>query len=797
MKSDCSFTRGMCQAAILLCLLVAFLIPVGLSAQTPDTLWIQDWESGWGDWWVESGQWQVGTPTYGPDSVTSGVNCAGTVLGGDYTEPPNGAGPQTSRLISPVFVVPANNPRLRFNHWYNFSWYDSGRVQIRVDGGVWETISSTYVWASGGWTRPSLDLSAYVDSTVEVCFVITTENAGLSGGETAAGWYVDDIMIETGPIVFNNPENFESGLGDWWVESGQWQVGTPTYGPDSVTSGVNCAGTVLGGDYIEPPNDAGPQTSRLISPVFIVPANNPRLRFNHWYDFNAYDSGRVQIRVDGGVWETISSTYVWASGGWTPSSSDLSAYVDSTVEVCFVITTENAGLSEGETAAGWYVDDIRLQTSCPFIHCPQDPISKSICQIGDEVCVTLPIEYWTDVSVDGATWANDTLCFTADTEGEYNFTVVATNAICADTCNVTVNVAHEIPMTLSTDNLSFFTYDTASVLPEPQYIHISSTCPDGTLDWNMSLQEDITWLGVDKTSGSNPDSVQVSIVSSDLSPGIYAAWLEFTHNAPGTDTTYAYLSIIVESGVDVGDFATPAASSFSVPVNFYTTDSLESFVLPLKFGTTQPGAVHLDSVIANDSIYRDSVIFDENDASIFVFHPFQPPPPPDSVYELGRVYVTVSDAAVREIFLIDTVTAVIDADTLSYQFTYSGDNDTVPYFNPGWIWIDTTHPTPVEEIQGALGLPDSYLLAQNYPNPFNPATQISFELPAATFVRLDIFNVLGQRVRTLADRFMSAGNYNVVWRGDDTYGRKVASGVYFYRLATDRFTDTKKMLLLK
>jgi hypothetical protein len=81
---------------------------------------------------------------------------------------------------------------------------------------------------------------------------------------------------------------------------------------------------------------------------------------------------------------------------------------------------------------------------------------------------------------------------------------------------------------------------------------------------------------------------------------------------------------------------------------------------------------------------------------------------------------------------------------------------------------------------------------ENYPNPFNPVTQIRFTLPEATWVRLDIFNVLGQSVTTLVNRRLDAGEHMAPWDGC-----RAASGVYFYRLQAGSFTATRKMILMR
>lgn len=94
-------------------------------------------------------------------------------------------------------------------------------------------------------------------------------------------------------------------------------------------------------------------------------------------------------------------------------------------------------------------------------------------------------------------------------------------------------------------------------------------------------------------------------------------------------------------------------------------------------------------------------------------------------------------------------------------------------------------------------LPRGYRLAQNYPNPFNPSTIIEFSLPKSAQVRLTVLNILGQQVRTLADEFLTAGPHQVSWDGSDSYGSRVASGLYYYRLETDGYSQTKEMILVK
>jgi hypothetical protein len=94
-------------------------------------------------------------------------------------------------------------------------------------------------------------------------------------------------------------------------------------------------------------------------------------------------------------------------------------------------------------------------------------------------------------------------------------------------------------------------------------------------------------------------------------------------------------------------------------------------------------------------------------------------------------------------------------------------------------------------------LPTSFFLAQNYPNPFNPTTSISFGLPKTAIVTLDIYNLLGQHVKTLLDGNLNAGYKTIIWDGKDEAGASVSSGLYFYKLDTGSFKESKKMTLLK
>ena len=115
-----------------------------------------------------------------------------------------------------------------------------------------------------------------------------------------------------------------------------------------------------------------------------------------------------------------------------------------------------------------------------------------------------------------------------------------------------------------------------------------------------------------------------------------------------------------------------------------------------------------------------------------------------------------------------------------------------------FIFTDVKLPAPEPgllvglENTGNTNIPLKFQLQQNYPNPFNPTTTIKFMLPTSQKVDLKIFNVLGEVVNTLVSENLSAGEYTYEWNA-----KSLASGIYFYRLETDGFIQTRRMLLLK
>lgn len=138
-------------------------------------------------------------------------------------------------------------------------------------------------------------------------------------------------------------------------------------------------------------------------------------------------------------------------------------------------------------------------------------------------------------------------------------------------------------------------------------------------------------------------------------------------------------------------------------------------------------------------------------------------------------------------FCIDSIAP----ENLVYDWLF---DDTVNFGGP-YCWEVVS--TGVEDKTDDDLLPTEYNLGQNYPNPFNSTTNIEFALPSRSHVNISVFNVLGQKVRTLVDNEYDAGEYVADWDGLAEDGSEVATGIYFYKLETEKYTSTKKMMVLK
>ncbi len=230
--------------------------------------------------------------------------------------------------------------------------------------------------------------------------------------------------------------------------------------------------------------------------------------------------------------------------------------------------------------------------------------------------------------------------------------------------------------------------------------------------------------------------------------------------------------------------STGSASDQSVFDDWFIDDVALSSPHPLIFAN--PTEVDFDTIGVNTSAVREVEVFN-----------------------LGNGVLTVSGVvSTNGAFSTDAASFVVEpggTQALQIQFHPAAAGS-----HEGRIRLasnDPLHDTLDVTVRGFAGtavgiadkkaLPETFALHQNYPNPFNPATAIEFALPEMRFTRLEIYNTLGQKVRTLVNENLPPGQHRRTWNGRDDSGNPVGSGVYIYRLSAGDFRSGHKMILLR
>jgi hypothetical protein len=267
------------------------------------------------------------------------------------------------------------------------------------------------------------------------------------------------------------------------------------------------------------------------------------------------------------------------------------------------------------------------------------------------------------------------------------------------------------------------------------------------------------WLTENPTSGmvAPGDSLQVTLTAdaSTLSMGNYTARLLIASNDPVNATLTAPVVKL-----QVGEGA---------PTIAVTSDSMD-------FDTTQVGS---DSTI---SMWVENVGSDTLDVSGMLIT--------DGAFSVDTAAFSLLPSAMQEVKVTFSPPA---------QGAYSGwihiaSND--PLSDTISVWVEGVGPPPVG-IAGLEGLPTTFAVSPNYPNPFNPTTTIKYQLPQTSDVQLVIYNVLGQKVRTLVNARVEAGYHSIEWNGRNEVGQQAATGIYIYRFSANEYLKVQKMMLLK
>ncbi|MFH1700039.1 MAG: T9SS type A sorting domain-containing protein [Candidatus Zixiibacteriota bacterium] len=240
---------------------------------------------------------------------------------------------------------------------------------------------------------------------------------------------------------------------------------------------------------------------------------------------------------------------------------------------------------------------------------------------------------------------------------------------------------------------------------------------------------------------------------------------------------------------------TKAGDDFEVIIYGLTEIDLSKIVLPFAYPSDN---LFIDSIsiveTRSQNAANANIIIDNNLKQAMLsldFYSTQLLPP--GIGPLAKIYFSSVTTGTTPFVVLDT-TMTPGAEMLTQLGPIYDYVKAYPALGTGSILIDMT--TDADD-KSAKALPGTLYLSQNYPNPFNPTTTIQFGLPEQLMVSLEVFNVLGQRIKTLHSGIMPAGEKEITFDGKNEQGHSLSSGIYFYRLKTNDKTLIRKMVMIK
>ena len=342
----------------------------------------------------------------------------------------------------------------------------------------------------------------------------------------------------------------------------------------------------------------------MISPTFdlssVSMGDEMRLCFWQWFSFDGCnDAGYVQVSV----WEEEAWS-AWANVGspisdsspWSRRCVELTEYAGDKLRVAFYHTASTS-YPCGNSGLGWFIDDIEIVgvTLDPVISCPSSPVAAEVCALPDEVCIDFSIINAETVIVEGATWSENHLCFTADVPGTYDFTVIATNSVGSDTCEVEVDVE------LVDEPEACFT-----ALPENGFAPLTvsfSNCstPESGLTY--------AWDFGDSTTSTEKDPMHTY-----TDHGYYTARL-IAESSCGADT--ASFTIVVDEPTTVASLFFYPDSACLQPDSIGVPTTIE-----LKLSSPEPvmavsSEIHFDHTLVNVNSLEAGSFMSSNSGSVF------------------------------------------------------------------------------------------------------------------------------------------------------------------------------------
>lgn len=604
-------------------------------------------------------------------------------------------------------------------------------------------------------------------------------------------------------IIFQ--EDFESGQGSWYADNGVWEIDTLvafTGGPDSCYSGLQCAGTILTGNYAPNAN------TRLISPSIDLPlvsgSEKIRIYLWHWFAMDEVDAlgpdvGRFQISVNGGNWlSPLGSTgpYSGLGGVWTQIAIDLTAYAGTGIRLGFYFTSTSR-----DQAAGWYVDDILILKKSNSFN-PVDSAESFEIGIGDWHADNGVWEIG-EPTVGPDTCYSDSNC--AGTVLNNNYPPNANTRL--------ISPEFDLPNLVSPAKLHlhfwhwFVTNEDDALGPDEGRVQLSVNYGPwesimGPLAGSSSVWTHVS-VDLSKYAGMNVRlAFNFTSTSRDEAHGWYVDNISI-HSIPNvfnvTTNPETFEPGIGEWWVDNGvwEVGHPTVG----PMNGYNSPNCAGTIL----GENYPNLANSRLISPEFTLGIDAA---GKTPALFFRHWYRMNNTdalgPDQGYvqisvhrgpweNLAGPYTGISETWTQA--AAPNISAYIGS-TVRIAFLFSSTSRDV---DSGW-YIDDIRFDGVVAVRDRFQENDiiqSMTLHQNFPNPFNPETVILYELPQTSQVEVVVFNLLGERIRTLVNQRQTAGQHHLHWDGRNEFGMPVPSGVYLYRLRAGEFVQTRKMVLMQ
>ncbi len=316
------------------------------------------------------------------------------------------------------------------------------------------------------------------------------------------------------------------------------------------------------------------------------------------------------------------------------------------------------------------------------------------------------------------------------------------------TANATNNLAYDVILTFKNDGIGSFIPQPSFQVNSIESHNVAGGDFDGDGDIDLAffrtIYPNVFGLDIINNNGDGSFSLGFQI------DGIFG-WMQFVALDVDGDHSVDLLSSSYDQLIVTKNYGTAERPVLYSPVNGKELDA--------------PATPHLDCNDVAGANYYFFAIDDDADFS--------------------------SPIAVKNFSSISEWDVPVELGVGTYYWHASASNtcdNAIENWSETWHIVVVSPPPPPPK--------DDYQIA-NFPNPFNPTTTISYSLLANSHVTIEVINLMGQTIKTLVDQSQEAGQHSVIWDGKNSQGAEVSSGVYFYRIQSDDFNATKKMMLLK